>query len=160
MNVLWMERILRLGLGGIFLYTGYARLDHPHMIAQHLASLGLFPWEIINFFAQWMLGFEIVTGFFVITGVWIRTSSLLLCFFTLMCTSLVSYALIQDLSLHCGCFVTTATGAARTWSSLWQEGIMLSGSVALVTAAFRKGMPGRTHSLRVHTSCQHAGKES
>ena len=100
MRLSWLLTFLRIIMGGIFLYAGYARLEHPHMIAQHLAALNLFPWAIINFFAQWMLGFEIVIGIFVISGIWFRAASILLLFFTVMCTSLVSYALACGLSLH------------------------------------------------------------
>lgn len=129
-NIL-LQRILRIIIGCLFIYVGYVRLKYPHMIAEHLMVLDIFPWALINFFAMWMLCFEVFIGILVISGFWLRSSSLMLIGFCIVCICLISYALLQGLSLHCGCFVTAPTGSPRTWGSLYQEGLMLIGCIGL-----------------------------
>jgi uncharacterized membrane protein YphA (DoxX/SURF4 family) len=123
---------LRTVIGILFIYVGYSRLQHPNLVAEHLLTLKILPWGMVNFFAMWMLIFEVFIGILVISGIWLRASSVVLIGFSILCTCLISYALINGLSMHCGCFVAAATGKPRTWSSLFQEGIMLLGCIVLL----------------------------
>jgi uncharacterized membrane protein YphA (DoxX/SURF4 family) len=127
----WFQRLLRIVIGCLFLYVGYARLRYPHMVAEHIMVLGIVPWGLVNFFAMWMLSFEAFAGILILSGVWLRACSIMLVAFCVVCTCLISYALLSGLQLHCGCFVTAATGSARSWASLWQEGLMFAGCFAL-----------------------------
>jgi uncharacterized membrane protein YphA (DoxX/SURF4 family) len=130
-NSRWVHWSLRIILGTLFIYVGYARLQHPHMVAEHLMILDLLPWGLINFFAMWMLCFEVFIGMMIILGIWLRASSIILIGFCILCICLISYALIKDISMHCGCFITTPSGSPRVWDSLWQEGAMLLGCIWL-----------------------------
>ena len=101
-------------------------------IILYILTLNILPWGMVNFFTMWMLIFEVFIGILVIFGIWLRASSFVLTGFGILCTFLISYALINDLSMHCGCFVAAATGKPRTFSSLYQEGIMLLGCILLL----------------------------
>jgi len=128
---IWIQRLLRIILGAIFIYAGYAKLDHVNVVAENLLLLEIFPWGVINLIAMWLLGFEIFIGIFLLTGIWLRASSALLIGFSSLCLGLIVFAIFSDLSMHCGCFVTSPTGDARDWGSLWAEGFILLGSVWL-----------------------------
>lgn len=128
----WPNRILRVIIGILFIYVGYARLRHPNLIAEHMMQLNLIPWSLLNFFAMWMLVFEIFIGILVISGIWLRAASIIIIGFCTLCIFLISYALINNLSMNCGCFITAATGSPRNWSSLYQEGIILIGGILLL----------------------------
>ena len=132
---LWLQRFLRLVLGGLFIYVGYAKLDHGSQVAENLFLLGIFPWGLVNIMAMWLLCFEIFIGFLVILGVWLRACSIMLIGFCLMCIGLITFAIASKLELHCGCYVTGPTGPARDWLSLWQEVMMLAGCVWLWTTS-------------------------
>ncbi len=136
---IWVQRILRVVLGILFIYVGYAKILHSSTVAENLMLLDIFPWFIINIIAMWLVCFEVFIGFLVISGVWLRTSSLLLVCFCIICLGLISYAIASGLNIHCGCFVTAPTGPARSWVSLWQEVLVLAGCVWLwITAKSRK----------------------
>ena len=130
---LWMQRTLRILLGVIFIYAGYAKLDHANIVAENLMLLQILPWGTINIFAMWLLCFEIFVGIFLIIGIWLRALTSLVIGFCVICLGLIVYAIANDLNLHCGCFVTSPTGDARNWGSLWQEGLILLGSIWLWT---------------------------
>ncbi len=138
LNSPWPQRLLRIVIGIIFIHVGYKRILIPHMVAEHLMILEIFPWSLINIVAMWLLCFEIFIGAFVITGIWLRSCSILLIGFCIICLGLITYALINNISLHCGCFVTSATGTPRTWGSLWQEGILLLGCVCLWSTTLKR----------------------
>ena len=127
----WLQRILRIVIGLLFVYVGYAKILHADKVAGNLLLLDIFPWCIINIFAMWLVCFEVFIGVLVISGIWLRASSLLLICFCVICLGLISYAIAGDLNIHCGCFVTAPTGPARSWSSLWQEILMLIGCIWL-----------------------------
>ena len=88
---------------------------------------------MINVFAVWMLGFEMLLGALLFAGVWLRACSGILIGFCLMCLGLICFAIASDLKMHCGCFVTAPTGPARNWVSLWHEGLILAGCLWLWT---------------------------
>ena len=134
----WLQRLLRIVIGVMFIYVGYKRIFLPHMVAEHLMILEIFPWSLVNIVALWLLCFEIFVGAFVITGIWLRSCSILLISFCIICLGLISYALAHDISIHCGCFITSATGAPRTWVSLWQEGLILLSCVCLWLTTFKR----------------------
>jgi len=128
---LWVQRFLRIVLGVIFIYAGYAKLDHANVVAENLMLLQIIPWSLVNILAMWLLCFEIFAGVILIAGVWLRAISILIIGFCIICVGLIVYAISQDLDMHCGCFVTSPTGAARNWVSLWKEGLILLSSVWL-----------------------------
>ena len=140
----WLQRVLRIVLGVFFIYVGYAKLDHADKVAQNLLMLDLLPWSTINCFAVWMICFEMVIGILLITGVWLRACSTLVMGFCVVCLGLIWYAIASGLTLHCGCFVTAPTGAARTWASLWQEGGILVACVWLWTTTGNRLKEERT----------------
>ena len=128
---IWIQRFLRILFGVIFIYAGYAKLDHVNVVAENLMLLQIIPWAVINIFAMWLLGFEIFIGIILLTGLWLRASSTLLMGFSVLCLGLIVFAILSDLNMHCGCYVTSPTGDARDWGSLWAEGLILLGSVWL-----------------------------
>ena len=129
----WTQRILRILLGVLLIYAGYAKLDHANVVAENLILLQILPWGMINAFAMWMLCFEVFVGILLIAGIWLRALTSLVIGFSILCMGLIIYAIAKDLSMHCGCFVTSPTGDARNWVSLWQEGLFLIGSIWIWT---------------------------
>ena len=140
----WTQRMLRIILGALFFYAGYAKLSHSDGVADNLLALNLLPWSTVNFMAMWLVCFEMFIGVLVIAGFWLRPGSMLLIGFCVICLGLICYAIAIGLKLHCGCFVTEATGDSRVWGSLWQEILILLGCIwlfATTKAAPKKRMP-------------------
>ena len=127
----WTQRFLRIVLGVILIYAGYAKLGHANVVAENLMLLQILPWSIVNILAMWLLCFEIFAGVLLIAGIWLRALSSLIIGFCVICIGLIVYAIAQELNMHCGCFVTAPTGDARNWVSLWKEGLILLSSIWL-----------------------------
>jgi putative oxidoreductase len=96
--------VCRLSLTGIFLYSGYIKIQNPLQFAVALTGYQLIPeeyiWPIANYF-PWL---EIIIGVAIVTGWKIRYSSIaataLLLFFSLLLT--ITY--LRGIDANCGCF--------------------------------------------------------
>ena len=82
--------VLRVVLGGIFIYAGYVKLAEPwQLFAAGIADYEVVPMWAAKFLAHTLPWFELLIGLLLIAGRWFRTSTvstslLLLVFFSLM----------------------------------------------------------------------------
>jgi len=129
----WIQRFLRIIIGGIFIYASFDKIFHLDRFAETIMSFQILPWDLINISAIWLPFLELLVGLLVIGGIWIRSCSFLLIGLCLLFIGAISFSLSKGVSLHCGCFVTSMSGEARTWGSIWQEGLLLLGCVWLWT---------------------------
>lgn len=124
-------RVLRLLLGGLFLYAAYDKLLHPDQFAEIMTDYRILPLGTVNLMAAWLPMAELVVGLALLTGIWVRASALTLAgISTIFLVALIA-TLARGLEFECGCFTTTPTGQARTWASLWQEALLLVGCLLL-----------------------------
>lgn len=130
--------VLRLVIGGIFVYASIDKLLHPDQFAEVIQDYEILPWAAVNVAAVWLPWLELIVGLSVIAGVWLTASSLVVTGLTAMFIAAIAFALGRGVALHCGCFSTSAGGeSARTWTSLWEEGALLLGCLWLTAAALR-----------------------
>ena len=127
----WIMKLLRIIIGGIFIYASFDKIIHPDRFAEIIMDYRILPWSLINISSVWLSCLELLVGVLIIGGIWVRSCSLLLIFLCLLFISGMSFSLAKGISLHCGCFSTSLSGEARTWGSLWQEGLILLGCVWL-----------------------------
>src|SRR5215813_5082086 len=114
---LWILALLiRLVLGGIFVYAGYVKLRDPwELFALGISSYNLLPLSMVEFVARTLPWFEILIGVMLIFGIQLRYSAtacslLLLVFFGLM---IRAYA--KGMEISCGC---CGPGETISWRTL------------------------------------------
>jgi uncharacterized membrane protein YphA (DoxX/SURF4 family) len=127
--------VLRVLLGGIFIYAGYVKLAEPwQLFAAGIADYEVVPMWAAKFLAHTLPWFEVVIGLLLIAGRWLRvstvsTSLLLLVFFSLMVR-----AFVGGKEINCGCF---GPNELISWKTLVRDGSMLAVSLFLAAVAFR-----------------------
>lgn len=125
----------RLGLGAVFLYAAYTKLQLPWIsFAATIEAYKLLPESGVIFVARTLPWFEAALGAMLVLGFGLRwvaaaASALLLAFFAIMVRS---YAL--GLEIDCGCF---GPGDALSWKTLVRDGLLTSVAVALAIFSFR-----------------------
>jgi uncharacterized membrane protein YphA (DoxX/SURF4 family) len=134
----WIQRLLRIIIGAIFIYASFDKIVHPDRVAEIIMDYEILPWGLINISAIWLPFLELLVGVLVIGGIWVRSCSFLLMGLCVLFIGGISYSLVRSISLHCGCFSTSSSGATRTWGSLWQEGLLLLGCVWLWVMTLRR----------------------
>jgi len=126
--------VLRMALGGIFIYAAYIKLAEPwQLFAAGIRSYEVLPMQAADVLARTLPWFELVVGVLLVVGRWLRvstlaTSGLLLVFFSLMVR-----AHIKGQTIDCGCF---GPGETISWKTLLRDGSMLAGSLVVTVVAF------------------------
>jgi len=123
--------LLRLILGGAFLYSALAKLLQPDQFAPLLLSYQILPLRAIDLVALWLPACQFLAAVLLLAGIWPRGASLLLSGLLVIFLAALASALARGIELHCGCFSTDTSGPARTWASLWEEAVLLLLALAL-----------------------------
>jgi uncharacterized membrane protein YphA (DoxX/SURF4 family) len=97
----WSSRLI---LAGVFLFSGYVKVQSPLQFAANLTTYQLFPADIIQPIVQYLPWIEIALGLFLLTGWKLRyfaaAAAALLSMFT--CVLLITY--FRGIEADCGCF--------------------------------------------------------
>ena len=136
---------LRIGIGLVFVYASIEKVIHPDQFAEIMQDYEILPKTAVNGAALWLAWLEVVLGILLIASVWVRAAALMVTGLTVIFIGGLSIALTRGIGVHCGCFSTDPGGDARTWASLWQEGLLLLGCLWLTVQAFgdtTRGMEG------------------
>ncbi|MFW5944887.1 MAG: MauE/DoxX family redox-associated membrane protein [Bacteroidota bacterium] len=123
--------ILRLIMGGIFLYAAWDKMAHTDQFAEVIMNYEILPNKYINLAAIWLAALEVLIGLMIVLGIWVRANAFLMSVLMLIFIAGIASALYRGIDLTCGCFSTTPDEQGRSWISLWQEVLILAGSLAL-----------------------------
>ena len=134
----WLILSIRIIIGAVFIYASIDKIIHPDRFAEIVMDYEMLPWSLINISAIWLPCLELVVGVLVIAGIWVRICSFVLIGLMVLFIGGISYSLARGVSLHCGCFSTDSSSAARSWISLWQEGLLLVGCVWLWATTLKR----------------------
>jgi uncharacterized membrane protein YphA (DoxX/SURF4 family) len=134
----WLILSIRIIIGAVFIYASIDKIIHPDRFAEIVMDYEMLPWSLINISAIWLPCLELIVGVLVIAGIWDRICSFVLIGLMVLFIGGISYSLARGVSLHCGCFSTESSGAARSWISLWQEGLLLVGCVWLWATTLKR----------------------
>lgn len=102
----WIEWLLRLAVGGSFVFAGALKIADPAEFAVAVGNYRVAPHELINTVAILLPWIEVVAGLFVLSGVWLRAAAFVIACLTLGFALLIVSALVRGLNIECGCFGT------------------------------------------------------
>ncbi len=122
--------VMRLVVAGVFIYASWEKILYPSAFAEIIKGYRLDP--IINdsmagMIAIWLAWTELVGALALLLGIWPRAMGLLFSFLMVVFIAGLAQALGRGIDIHCGCYTVSPDAAARTWASLWQEGLLLLG---------------------------------
>jgi putative oxidoreductase len=127
--------VLRVALGGIFIYAGYVKLQDPwQLFAAGVASYDVLPMPAVEFVARTLPWFEIALGVVLISGFFFRTSSTIICGMLAVFFTLIVRAYLQGKEINCGCFGGNEPISPLT---MLRDGSMLAGAIFLCVMAYR-----------------------
>ena len=131
--------IIRLALGGVFLFSGAAKIMAPITFATLINAYGILPEDTTLPFAVLLAGFEIIAGMgliFDIKGSLASVSGLLVMFIAVL-----GYGIHMGLDIDCGCFGPDEPEAAAFHglrTALYRDIAMIGGVVFLYVYRFLK----------------------
>ena len=98
----WIYRILRWGLGGIFIYAGSTKLGSPEIFATLIEAYGLVPESLVLPLAVMLPILEIIAGLGLMLD--IHGSLFVIAGLLVLFIAVLSYGLWLGLDVDCGCF--------------------------------------------------------
>ena len=136
----YLEWMLRLVIGGVFIYAGWAKRNEGIEFADSVASFRILPGAVIVPFMLSIVPFEIGAGAMVLTGWQKRVGALGLLIMASLYSIALALALARGISVNCGCFGTSAVGA-NPWVDLGRDLLLAAGCAVLYRIAARSAAP-------------------
>lgn len=127
----YIELLLRLMIGGTFIYASFDKIFHPDAFALSIFHYRLVPAIMLHPLAIYLPYLEFFTGAALLGGKYIKGASMLTSLMILMFIGAISSALFRDLDISCGCFGTDS-GHVIGLQLLFRDFVLLAGSIALL----------------------------
>jgi len=99
-----LQIILRLIVGGTFIYASIGKIADPVSFAKAINNYQMLPEFTVNFLGVFIPYLEFITGTFLIIGLFKKGSSLIIIVSLILFTIGLLQAYIRGLSINCGCF--------------------------------------------------------
>lgn len=100
----WLGTVVRLVLGGVWLYAGISKLSDPRAFLQAVRAYDASPEWLSKALAYGLPVFEVCLGVLLVAGVITRAAAILSAPLLLMFVIGVLQAAARDLKITCGCF--------------------------------------------------------
>lgn len=127
-----LETASRLGLGGMFIFASWFKIQDPQSFALLVAQYQFLPMWAVNLFALYMPQLELCTGLVVIFSRWNREASLLLLAMFAAFIVALAQAVARNLGITCGCFeIDGAVDKKEAWIALVRDVILLAPTIWL-----------------------------
>jgi len=140
MSTRHIAAIVRWLLGGLLLYSGFAKLGDPYSQALLIAGYRLLSAQAAQILAVTLPWIELLAGALLVLGLWTRPAAMcaaiLMAAFALASTQ----ALARGLNIECGCF-DPSSGHRLTALSIVLQAACLTGAIALTW--LEAGIPAR-----------------
>jgi uncharacterized membrane protein YphA (DoxX/SURF4 family) len=128
--------ILRLILGGIFLYAGVVKIAAPVAFAGSVAAYKILPYFGNYLVASILPWLELLCGLMLVTGYKYRSAAMLVFILSLVFMGALLSVIFRGLDIDCGCF-RQGGGKTSAWTALARDiGCML---VAVYLSRSREG---------------------
>ncbi len=137
MRTFWLilVQIIRLGVGGVFIFSGFIKANDPMGFAfkleEYFEVFGM-EWMVplSLFLAIFMCVLEMALGFTLLLGAYMKLTLWLLFLLILFFGFLTFYSAYFDAVKSCGCFGDAIP--LTPWQSFWKDMILLGGLLILV----------------------------
>lgn len=127
----WFLLVLRVIIGGAFLYAGIVKIQQPQAFADSIASFRLLPDAGINLLAMGLPPLEIITGLMLLIGWKLRLASFTILLLSLIFAIALGQALMRGLVVDCGCFGSGKPSLLKNWLSLGRDVLLIAVSAWL-----------------------------
>jgi len=138
----WIIVLLRLVVGGVFIYAGITKIANPQAFADSVATFKVLPDGLINLLALALPPFEILVGAMLVIGYELRVASFASIFLTVVFAFALGQALLRGLEVDCGCFGSGKPSVWKTWISLGRDLLLLTAAFLIYRKQTRKGLEG------------------
>src|SRR5690606_22882430 len=128
----YLQIILRLIIGGLFIYASYDKLFNPAEFADIVKDYQILPLGLVNIFGIVLPYVEFIAGTFLVFGVFKKGSALTISVLLIVFLLALIRAQILGLDINCGCFSLETNGEkSNIPMRILEDILMLAGSLII-----------------------------
>ena len=116
--------LLRVYVGGVFVYASMYKINYPGEFAETIASYQLLPYWAVNLTALIMPWLELASGVLLVLGVRTKSAAALVGGMLLLFSLVILVTLLRGIPIGCGCF--TSVEEPLGWGTLWRDLLWLA----------------------------------
>lgn len=124
-------RLVRIGLGLVFLYAGIIKIIDPVAFAGSLAAYKIMPYALNYLVAAALPWIEAVCGLLLVIGYRVRAASFIVIAMNMVFIAALGSTIVRGLDVDCGCF---RQGGEKTpaWMAILRDVLFLAAAFLLV----------------------------
>lgn len=120
--------VLRLALGGVFVYASLDKIVHPQAFAEIIYNYQILPGSLINISVIILPWLELILGLLLMSGKFMAGATSLCSLLLAAFWAALLFNLARGLDIRCGCFNTQSTEhASMTWYVLRDTTFLIMG---------------------------------
>ena len=123
----YLVLLLRLYIGGIFVYASMHKISYPGEFAENIAGYQIVPFWAVNLMAVVMPWVELLCGLLLIVGIRVKSNIALIAGMLVLFIVAISIGLMRGAPIGCGCFHSVED--AMSWTTLLRDLIWLAMAV-------------------------------
>jgi putative oxidoreductase len=111
--------LLRVYVGGVFIYASMYKINYPGEFAETIASYQLVPYWAVNFMSLVMPWAELVSGILMVLGVRTKSAAAAIAGMLVLFSLAILITLLRGIPIGCGCF--TSVEDTLGWDTLGRD---------------------------------------
>ena len=128
--------VIRLVLGGVFVWAGTAKLVQTSSFVETVAAFGILPADWAAPFALSVIWIELITGGLLLLDIWPRSNALVVLVLLVVFSAAFGINMYRGNDVACGCFGGDG-GTSLAWVLL--RDLFLAGGAAVLLAQKERG---------------------
>jgi cobalt-zinc-cadmium efflux system protein len=125
LNNRWLNLLLRILLGAVFIYASLDKLFHPLDFARQVAGYQMIPELLLAVVAAVLPFLELITGILLMAGIWTLPALAWIGILLILFMGGIAQAMARGLNIDCGCFSTASNEKDLGLKTLLRDGILL-----------------------------------
>ena len=146
--VLCVDTVLRLGLGSMFLYSAWGKIQDPGMFQTVVDNYRMLPECVTALFSTTMSMAELIVGAMFIFTKWTREAAFATTVMLLMFIVALAQAQMRGLDISCGCFSDSEKGPHALLLALARDVLLAVPTVWLMIKGQRRWIADFRRHLR------------
>ncbi|MBI5324425.1 MAG: DoxX family membrane protein [Ignavibacteriae bacterium] len=125
LNNEYLNLSIRILIGGLFIFTAISKLADLTTFAKEIENYNILPFYLINIFSTILPWVELLCGLFILTGIRLKANAIISVGLYSVFTIAILIAMLQGLSIHCGCHTKILADKVGLEKVLQNTGLLL-----------------------------------
>jgi putative oxidoreductase len=123
-----IQRVIRIGLGLVFMYAGILKIVDPVAFAGSVAAYKIMPYAMNYLIAAVLPWVEVTCGLLLVIGYRVRAASCIV--MNLVFIAALGSTIVRGLNVDCGCF-RQGGGKTPAWVAILRDFLFLAAAISL-----------------------------